>query len=56
MPPGRTALTSARDVVRRILARRRLKLVPMNGLKSVSPRVVRRDPAIRDLELFPQPL
>jgi hypothetical protein len=33
MPPGRTALTPSRDMVHGILARGRLRLVPVNRLK-----------------------
>src|ERR1700730_10011270 len=55
MPPGRAALTPPRYMLDGILARRRLKLVPVNRLKSVPPRVVRRDPLILDLELVSHP-
>ena len=56
MPPGRAALSPPRYVIHGILARGRLELVPVNRLKSVPPRVVRRDPLILDLELRSHPL
>ncbi len=56
MPPGRAALTPPRYVIHGILARGWLELIPVNRLKSVPPRVVRRDPLILDLELRSHPL
>jgi hypothetical protein len=56
MPPRGTALTPPRDMVHCILPRRRLKLVSVHRLKSVPPRMIRRDPFILDLELVSHPL